>query len=335
MAGQLNIAPTSRAREPPRPADAALLRRVCNIEAIESQLPNYRITRVIGVGAGAKIYLAISRKSALPFAVKHVTRETPEDERFLAQAENEFDVASRLDHPCLRKYFSIHRVKKRLQLRELVVLMEFIDGLTVEKALPNRMNSFITLFYRVAGALHAMHTAGYVHTDIKPNNIMIAKGGLVKIIDFGQSCKIGHRKERIQGTPDYIAPEQVRRLPLDQRTDVFNLGATMYWVLTQETFPTYLRGAETVGSANVIQSHKPIAPHERNAKIPLALSKLVMECCREKPADRPADMKQVMARLLVVRKLWNKYIESVRESKTGEPAPEPVAEGPLIVEGEA
>jgi serine/threonine-protein kinase len=164
---------------------------------------------------------------------------------------------------------------------------------------------------------------------------MIAKGGLVKIIDFGQSCKIGHRKERIQGTPDYIAPEQVRRLPLDQRTDVFNLGATMYWVLTQETFPTYLRGAETVGSANVIQSHKPIAPHERNAKIPLALSKLVMECCREKPADRPADMKQVMARLLVVRKLWNKYIESVRESKTGEPAPEPVAEGPLIVEGEA
>ena len=304
------------------------------IEAIEVQIPDYRITRLIGTGAGSKIYLAVLLKTSEFFAVKHIVRESQEDERFLAQAEVEFDIARRFDHPALRRYHSLHRVKKRLQLRELVMVMEYIDGLTLEKALPNRLNSFVTLFYRVAEGLHAMHQAGYVHTDIKPNNIMIAKGGAVKLIDFGQACKLGHRKERIQGTPDYIAPEQVRRLPLDQRTDVFNLGATMYWVLTQETFPTYLRGSESQGNANVIQSHKPVAPHEQNDKIPLALSKLIMECCSEKPADRPADMKQVMGRLLVVRKLWNKFRDSVRERQETDSTPQPIPERPLIVEEE-
>ncbi|MCH7865418.1 MAG: hypothetical protein IIC56_09440 [Proteobacteria bacterium] len=62
--------------------------------------------------------------------------------------------------------------------------------------------------------------------DNMPINIMLASGGVLKVIDFGQACRIGQRKHRIQGTPDYIAPEQVSKMPLDQRTDVFNLGAT-------------------------------------------------------------------------------------------------------------
>ena len=177
-----------------------------------------------------------------------------------------------------------------------------------------------------------MHSAGYLHSDIKPTNVMIAKGGVVKIIDFGQSCKLHHRKDRIQGTPDYIAPEQVRRMRLDQRTDVFNLGATMYWVLTSEKYPTEIRGADSRGGISLITSDRPIAPIEWNDKIPLALSKLVMECCRENPAERPADMKQVAARLAVVRKLWRKHRESVRAQRSaaslpaGDDADEPLTD---------
>ena len=62
--------------------------------------------------------------------------------------------------------------------------------------------------------------------------------GEVKVIDFGQSCRIGTVKERIQGTPDYIAPEQVARRPITSQTDVFNLGATLYWALTGQDIPT-------------------------------------------------------------------------------------------------
>ena len=264
----------------------------------------------IGTGAGSKIYLAVNVGTSERFAVKHVCRESPEDARFLEQAETEYQVASKLDHPNLRKAFSIKRVKRLLQRRELVLVFEYVDGLPLEKARPNRLQTFLTLFHKIAKGLHAMHQAGYIHTDIKPTNILIARGGIVKIIDFGQSCPLYHRKERIQGTPDYIAPEQVRRLQLDQRTDVFNLGATMYWVLTSEKYPTEIRGNE--GQGNVLAVDKPVAPIELNDKIPVSLSNLVMDCCRGNPNQRPADMEQVTARLLVVEKVWKKYRDSLR-----------------------
>jgi len=248
-------------------------------------------------------------------AIKHVVRESAEDERFLVQAENEYNICSRLEHSNLRRCYSIHKIRKMLQLRELVVVMEWVDGLNIEKARPNRLNTFIALFQKVAMGLDAMHQAGYVHTDIKPTNVMLTHGGMVKIIDFGQSCPLHHRKERIQGTPDYIAPEQVRRMALDQRTDVFNLGATMYWVLTSEKYPTAIRGTDSRGGISLISADKPVAPIELNEKIPLSLSKLVMECCRDNPAERPTDMKQVIARLAVVKKLWKRHRETLRTQR--------------------
>jgi serine/threonine-protein kinase len=136
----------------------------------------------------------------------------------------------------------------------------------------------------------------------------------VKIIDFGQSCAIGHKKERVQGTPDYIAPEQVRRSTLDQRTDVFNLGATMYWVLTGINYPTELPG-HLRGGVEIVKSDKPMTPKEINDKFPLALSQLIMDCCKSNPKDRPANMQQVESRLLIVQKLWRKKLADLRASK--------------------
>src|SRR5438309_1276541 len=78
----------------------------------------------------------------------------------------------------------------------------------------------------------------YVVSDLKTNNILVGPDGKVKVIDFGQACKTGTCKERIQGTPDYIAPEQVKREAVTFRTDVFNFGATMYWTVTGQKIPT-------------------------------------------------------------------------------------------------
>lgn len=288
-------------------------------------ISGFRIGKQIGTGAGSKIYEAIQEKTGRTVSVKHVVRSTSDDERFLIQAETEYDVSSRFSHSSLRASYELIRVRRRLQLRELLLVMEYIDGLNLEKARPNRLKTFLILFRKVAQGLDAMHDAGYIHTDIKPTNIMLARGGVVKIIDFGQSCPLNHRKDRIQGTPDYIAPEQVERQPLDRRTDVFNLGATMYWVLTSMKYPTAIRGADERGGIGLITSDKPIAPVELNDKIPVSLSQLVMECCRENPSERPNDMKQVVTRLAVVQKLWKKYRESMREKMIATPS-EPGAE---------
>ena len=298
---------------------------------MNADLAGYRITRQIGTGAGSKIYSAVELKTGRTVAVKHIVRETAEDDRFIAQAENEYNVSSTLNHPCLRRSYAIQRIRKRLHVKELVLAMEYVDGLNLEKARPNRLKTFLILFHKVAKGLNAMHKAGFVHTDIKPTNIMIGQGGVVKIIDFGQSCRIHHRKERIQGTPDYIAPEQVQRLPLDQRTDVFNLGATMYWVLTSEKYPTAIRSPDFRGGINVVTSDKPITPIEHNEKIPVSLSTLVMECCRDNPAERPADMGQVIARLAIVEKIWKKYRESIRARRRFV-VPPPVNKAPQTAE---
>jgi len=296
------------------------------------ELPGYRFTGQVDSGAGSKIYTAIDLRNHRTVAVKHVVRASADDGRFLTQIENEYQISGQLDHPALRKSFALRKIRKLLQVSEMMLVMEYVDGLNLEKARPNRLTTFLTVFQRLAAGLDAMHAAGFLHTDIKPTNIMVTRGGSVKIIDFGQSCKIHHRKLRIQGTPDYIAPEQVRRLLLDQRTDVFNFGATMYWVLTSEKYPTAIRGIDANGGVNVIRSDKPIAPIELNGKIPISLSQLVMECCRERPAERPADMKQVIARLATVQKLWKKYRDALRTPGEDPSSMEAVQRGDAIEE---
>ncbi len=298
-------------------------------------LPGYRITRQIGTGAGSKISIAVQLKSGKTFAVKHIVRVTADDQRFLDQGEVEYKVSHKIDHPHLRHSVHIHRVRKILSVNEMFIVMDYVDGMTLESARPNRLNTFLTIFQKVAEGLDAMHQARWVHADIKPTNIMLAAKGVVKIIDFGQSCALGHRKERIQGTPDYIAPEQVRRMPLDQRTDVFNLGATMYWVLTSEKYPTAIRGQDARGGISLITADKPVSPIEWNDKIPVSLSNLVMECCRENPGERPVDMKQVGSRLGTIQSLWRKHREEIRsqlrgdESRGVEPAGDSAAESSI------
>jgi serine/threonine-protein kinase len=143
-----------------------------------------------------------------------------------------------------------------------------------------------------------MHQAGYVHCDIKPNNILMNKSGTIKIIDLGQSCRIGTIKQRIQGTPDYIAPEQVKRQPLDQKTDIFNLGATMYWALTGQNIPTLIPQKNSTGLQVLPKERK--APHEIKKQIPIELSNLVMDTVENKPEDRPRNMMAVVSRLDVM-----------------------------------
>ena len=156
------------------------------------------------------------------------------------------------------------------------------------------------MFIQVGQGLKAMHQAGYVHCDIKPINILRNAAGEIKVIDFGQSAKIGTVKERIQGTPDYIAPEQVVRRPVTPHTDIFNLGASLYWSLTKRTIPTLYTA--TKGGENNLLSHDLIqTPNDLNPKVPPALSKLVMECVATSPSKRPSTMDAVLTRLELVK----------------------------------
>jgi len=286
---------------------------------------------LLGQGARSIIYHVIEEGTGIPRAVKRVTRRDPEDERFIEQVEIEYKVSHAIEHPNLRHSFALHRNKKWLQTNEVLLVMEFVQGKTLEQHRPNRLDHFLTIFRKVARGLDALHRSGHIHADMKPSNVIVGPQGVVKIIDFGQSCPIGHRKERIQGTPDFIAPEQVRRSTIDQRTDVYNLGATMYWVLTGVNFPTELP-AHLRSGIEMVKGHRPLSPREINEKFPKALSQLIMDCCKSNPKDRPANMGQVYSRLELVQKMWRQKLAELRSSrKPAAATPEP-AEAPGDVE---
>jgi serine/threonine-protein kinase len=263
----------------------------------------YNVVRKLGDGARAQVFQIVKVATGQIFALKRVIREENEDDRFLQQAISEFEHSSRLDHPYLRKAYELHRIRSFFKLTEVQVILEYVEGLGLDQNRPTRVDKAVEFAIKIAQALQSMHEAGYLHTDIKPNNILLTPDGGVKIIDFGQSCPNGFRKPRIQGTPDYIAPEQVERKHLTCQTDVFNLGATMYWALTGQTYPTMItkknkeRGPEQ-GRKSVIPT-----PQQINPEVPSLLSRLVMESCAFDRSLRPKDMKEVIGRLEAVQTL--------------------------------
>jgi serine/threonine-protein kinase len=183
-----------------------------------------------------------------------------------------------------------------MKVHEAFLLMELFDGRPMDVRPPSTVLESTNIFLQAAQGLKALHAMGYAHCDLKPNNILTNDKGQVKVIDFGQACRIGTVKVRIQGTPDYIAPEQVARQPVTVQTDIFNFGATMYWALTGTVIPT-LYTVKKKG-ANSFLLHGAIrAPIELNPKVPPALSKLTMECIETRVSERPPDLENVIMRL--------------------------------------
>ena len=162
------------------------------------------------------------------------------------------------------------------------MIMEMCEGQTVQQNRPQAVQETVRIFVEVAGALAHMNGNGVVHADMKPNNIIVSAEGVVKVINLGQSCPVGTVKARIQGTPDFIAPEQVHRRPVE-RADR----------------RVQLRGVPVLDAHRAAHSHRPaqggvadandgqrIAPSEQlNPQIPKPLGKLVTDCIEIVPAQ--------------------------------------------------
>jgi serine/threonine-protein kinase len=255
----------------------------------------FSIIKRIGIGARSTIYMATDEQDKTEVALKRIVFERPEDSRIFEQAETEYKVGRRIDHPYIRKCYKLKKIRSMFMVKEMLLSMELFDGKNLEDSPALSLLDVMLVFRMVASGLQAMHQQGFVHCDIKPNNILMGESGSIKIIDLGQSCKIGTVKPRIQGTPDYIAPEQVRRKALGPKTDIFNLGATMYWALTGKNVPTLIPKKNSLGLP--IPQPPRLAPHERKKQLPIEVSKLVMDCIEDEPSKRPRDMMTVISRL--------------------------------------
>jgi len=265
------------------------------------EVPGCQVIRLLGSGARSTIWQVRDRRTHEVYALKRVVKRHASDMRFLEQAVNEYEIGLRFDHPVIRRVHDIRKVKRWLSLREIHLRMELCVGKTLQESRPRSVAEAVRIFVEVADALAYMNGKGFVHADTKPNNIIVSPEGRVKLIDFGQSCPVGTAKTRIQGTPDFIAPEQVRRRPVDGRTDVFNFGAALYWTLTARPIPTVL---PREGSLTLSNGQRIVPPEQLNDRVPEPLGKLITDCVQLAPAERPNSMNEVASRLgLLLRHL--------------------------------
>jgi serine/threonine-protein kinase len=286
------------------------------------KLFGYDVVDFLGQGAGSRIFAVNDPLTHQLYALKHVVRDQDKDIRFVQQLEAEHEVCSKFRHPGLRRALDL-KVNKNLLRRvtEAALVMELFDGAPLEQCRPELITDIIPIFIKTAEGLAALHALGYVHCDLKPNNILLGPAGDVKVIDFGQACKVGTVKERIQGTPDYISPEQVKCDPVTQRTDIFNFGATMYWGLTGQKIPTLFTIKR--GDNSFLLDSEIRTPAQANPRVPEPLSRLVMDCVRTNPAKRPADMAELGRRLDIMLLGIQKAMGSqpVLQQQQQQPAP--------------
>ncbi len=268
--------------------------------AMPETLFGYEVIDRIGQGAATHIYAACQAGGNQLVALKYLVRRPGDDDRFLQQLRTELEVAQHLAHPGLRKIFDLQINHDWLRrFTDAALVMELFDGVALDEQPPRPGEPTLDCFIQCANILHTMHRAGFVHCDIKPNNILLNARGQVKIIDLGQTCALGEKKRRMQGTPDFMAPEQVRCQAVSPQTDIFNLGATLYWILGHRKLPTLLTATRKPDS--FLLSDTIASPHELDPSVPQNLSNLVMDCVRLEPKRRPADMVELAQRLETIR----------------------------------
>lgn len=262
----------------------------------------YKVVALLGIGARSKLYAVKDRQSGATYTLKHVVfdEDRDKDDRFLKQVETEYHTLRELDHPSIRRVITIKRARPVLKVTEVALVLEMIDSATLEEDPPKSLRAHIRIFAEVAEGLAHMHEKGFVHADMKTGNIMMPEGGvrgeIAKIIDLGQSCKVGTIKPRFQGSPGYMAPEQAAKEAIVERTDVYNFGATMYRALVRDY-------AETVLVPGQSKSRKPedvpatVPASQRIAGLSNELSDLVAECLHLKIDRRVSSMEKVAQKL--------------------------------------
>ena len=275
-ASEMSSQPSFEAQPDSRPGNAT-----------PRSLYGYEVIDFLGEGAGSMIYAASDPITHQLYAIKHVAVKVEKDQRFIEQLINEYEVGQKVQHPALRRCIDLKLTKTLLRkITDAALVMEMVEGTSCEARPPTDMTLLIDIFHQTATALAALHAQNYVHCDLKPNNILVSTDKKVKIIDFGQACPIGSVKKRIQGTPDFIAPEQVPLRARD-RSDRCLQPRRDLLLASQRGQASHIVHLEKIPQQFPRRRCDQSPRSELKSKVPENLSNLVMDCCRITPAKPP------------------------------------------------
>jgi serine/threonine protein kinase len=263
------------------------------------RIGTFQVVGPLGTGAHSTILQVRRSADSRHYALKVVPIHGTEDQKFLEQAQHEFRVGKMFHHPNLIKVFALETLRDWLfRVRKVHLLIEYVNGKTLDTCPPLALPKLVQVFACVANGLAHMHRRKVYHADLKPNNIMIGRTGDVKIIDYGLAWIAGEGKNRVQGTPEYMAPEQVRDRVANERTDIYNLGATMYRMVTLRLPPCAAPqegGGLALNAKTYQRMLKPV--QELTPGVPAGMGDLIHRCLEFKPENRPERMSDVQGSL--------------------------------------
>ncbi len=234
-------------------------------DLVGKTIGHYKIKKLLGRGGMGEVFLAEDIKLNRPVALKCLPPEFIENTERMSRFIREAKSASALNHPNIITIYEINEFDDTH-----FIATEFIDGKTLKEYVKDKslsVNSALEIAVQIASALDEAHTAGIIHRDVKPDNIMIRPNGLVKILDFGIAKTIwelgfgnanlktpdaesktainstNNPKSQIPnpkstlpgtiiGTADYMSPEQAKGREIDARTDIFSFGVLVYEMLS-------------------------------------------------------------------------------------------------------
>lgn len=263
---------------------------------IGTRLGAFEITAKLGEGGMGVVYRAKDLQLGREVALKILRVPFAEDPDRALRLEREARLLASLNHPNIAQVYGFETSGEKRAL-----VMELVEGPTLAEVLAQKLLPFeecLSISIQIVQALAEAHDKGIVHRDLKPQNIKLARGGRVKVLDFGIARRqaaagslIGDSTTvtcashfgAVLGTVGYMAPEQVRGETADTRADVFSFGCVLYEMATGERAFARSSAFETL---NAILCNTPSVPSARRRELPSGFDRLVARCLEKEPAAR-------------------------------------------------
>jgi non-specific serine/threonine protein kinase len=263
------------------------------------RISHYDVGELLGSGGMAEVYRATDQRLRRRVALKFL-RAFP-DEALRQRLLREAQAAALLDHPNICTIFEVDETEDG----DIFIAMAYYDGETLDRTLahgPLAPGRAIAIAVQAGRGLAAAHDELVVHCDVKPGNLLLTRTDTVKILDFGIARPLRDAGEgtggEVFGTPGYMAPEQLRREPVDQRTDIWGLGAVLYEMLTG--VPPF-RADDVAALVNAVLTSQPAAPSALRPAIPAAVDRIVERALAKNPRLRYERIDVMVQELLGVQ----------------------------------
>lgn len=260
-------------------------------------ISHYKIHDIIGMGGMGKVFKATDTQTNKLVALKILNPTLLKDDENKRRLNSEGRLLSSLNHPNIVKVFEFGETDKHSYLA-----MEYLTGGTLEEFIENNyplpLEKFKDIALQICEGLIVIHESNVLHRDLKSQNIMFDEEGKLRIMDFGLSksplvstmTSLG----TVVGTLGYVAPEQVTNIEVDQRTDIFSFGVTLYQLLTKRLPFT---GENEMALIHSIFNNQPPVPSSINEKVDKRIDELVLRCIEKDANKRYQSAEEIKAEI--------------------------------------